>query len=191
LQLGPAGKKEDPMKGILIAAFIVLSAGVSAAGLLYGQGGKHSAAAQSASSLTPEQQKSLAAFKDAAIAKAAPMRAELRDTLVEIRRLFAVDKPDRQAILAKQAETEPIHRKLREVWTDFALQVHGILNPQQRTVWAESGWGMGPGMGIGPGMGRGPSMGRGRRGGRGPATGMAVDVGMCPFECPMCPAQPE
>ena len=189
-EIGIAEKWKDDMKRILIVGSILLSAGAFTAGLVYGRDGRQAAVTPPAASLTPEQQGKIAELKAAAMPKAAPMRAELQSKLVEIRKLFAVDTPDRQAILAKQTETEPIHRKLREVWTDFALQVHDVLTPQQRAMWAETGWGMGPGMGLGPGMVGGPGMGRGHRGGRGLGTGMAVDVGMCPFGCPMCPNQP-
>jgi len=187
-EIGIAEERKDDMKRLLLVGSLLLSAGAFTAGLVYGQGGRRAAVTPPAASLTSVQQSKIAEFKAAAMTKAAPMRAELQSKLVEIRKLFAADTPDRQAIIAKQTETEPIHRKLRDIWTDFALQVRGVLSPQQRAMWAETGWGMGPGMGLGPGLAAGTGMGH--RGGREPGTGMAVDVGMCPFGCPMCPDQP-
>jgi Spy/CpxP family protein refolding chaperone len=176
------------MKRTLVLGLVTLSAAAIAVSLAYGQDRKASAAATP--NLTAEQQNRIAEFKATAMAKAAPIRAELQGKLAEIRKLFTVDGPDRKAILAKQDETEPLHRNLREIWTDFALRVHQVLTPAQRTMWADTGWGMGPGMGIGPGMVARPGMRHAHRGGHGPGTGMAVDVGMCPFGCPICPTQP-
>jgi Spy/CpxP family protein refolding chaperone len=148
--------------------------------------GKGSAAQKSPiSNLTPDQQTKIAALRAAAMGKAAPIRGELDAKMIEMRQLWAAEKPDRNAITGKQAEIDAIHQKIRAIWTDFGLEVHALLTPAQRAEWAQSGAGMGPGM-----MGGGGP--RGRRGGgagRGPGHGMGMGMGMegCPCASPMCP----
>ncbi len=128
--------------------------------------------------LTPDQQSRVSALRDAAASKSAPLRAQLQTKMAEMKKLWARDNPDRQAIFAKQGEMESIHRQLRTIWTDFGLQVHAILTPEQRGKWAECAKGMMGMMGMGPGMG----MGR-YRGGPDGGPGMG---GEC--TCPMCPS---
>lgn len=141
------------------------------------------------SNLTPDQEAKIAALRASAKDKAAPLRGELETKMVEMRQLWAVEKPDRKAIVGKQAEMDTIHQKMRAIWTDFGLEVHALLTPAQRAEWAQAG--PGRGMGMGPGMmgGGGP---RGRHGG-GPGHGMGQGMGMeqgmegCPCGSPMCP----
>jgi len=143
-----------------------------------------------ASNLTPDQETKIAALRAAAKEKAAPLRGELETKMVEMRQLWAVEKPDRKAITGKQAEMDAIHQKMRAIWTDFGLEVHALLTPAQRAEWAQAG--PGHGMGIGPGMmgGGGP---KGRHGGGGPGRGHGMGMGMgqgmegCPCGSPMCP----
>ena len=145
------------------------------------------------SNLTPDQETKIAALRAAAKDKAAPLRGELDTKMVEMRQLWAVEKPDRKAIAGKQAEMDAIHQKMRAIWTDFELEVHALLTPAQRTEWAQAGPGHGMGMGAGM-MGGGRPMGRhGGRPGRGPGHGMGQGMGMgpgmegCPCGSPMCP----
>ncbi len=141
------------------------------------------------SNLTSEQKTKIAALRAAAMEKVAPLRAEVHAKMLEMRELWSVEKPDRKAIVGKQAEMDAIHQKMQAIWTDFGLDVHALLTPAQRAEWAQSipgrGWGMGPGMAGGGGP-------RGRRGGgagRGPGRGMGMGPGMdgCPCGYPMCP----
>jgi Spy/CpxP family protein refolding chaperone len=81
------------------------------------------------SNLTPEQQTKIAALRAAAVEKAAPLRGELDAKMVEMRQLWAAEKPDRKAITGKQAEMDAIHQKMRAIWTDFGLEVHALLTP--------------------------------------------------------------
>ena len=142
------------------------------------------------SNLTPDQETKIAALRAAAKEKAAPLRGELETKMVEMRQLWAVEKPDRKAITAKQAEMDAIHQKMRAIWTDFGFEVHALLTPAQRAEWAQAG--PGHGMGMGPGMmgGGGP---KGRHGGGGPGRGHGMGMGMgqgmegCPCGSPMCP----
>lgn len=129
--------------------------------------------AQPALNLTPDQQSRITALRDAAMTKAAPLRAQMQSKMTEMKQLWSSANPDRQAILAKQDEMDSLHRQMRTIWTDFGLQVHSILTPEQRATWV-SQKGM---MGMGPGMGMGPRMGNADGG----AGGMWGDCSGCPM----------
>jgi Spy/CpxP family protein refolding chaperone len=172
------------MKTLKTAALtLALLAGVSApAAAQYRMGntnnGRESGAgaAQPALNLTPDQKSRISALRDAAMTKAAPLRAQMQSKMLEMKQLWSSANPDRQAILAKQDEMDSIHRQMRTVWTDFGLQVHSILTPEQRVVWLQSQKGM---MGMGPGMG-------GHHMGGGADAGAGMWGGEC-AGCPMCP----
>jgi len=62
---------------------------------------------------------------------------------------------------------EAIGHKLRGIWTDFHLQLHTVLTPEQRAKWAEhvgKGWHDGCGGGMGHGGMHGGGMGGGMGG---------------------------
>jgi zinc resistance-associated protein len=116
--------------------------------------------------LSPEQKQKAGAFREAAMKQAAPLRLEMQAKAAEMKLLWLADKPDKNAIERKQSEMEAIGHKLRGIWTDFHLQLHAVLTPEQRAKWAEH-MGGGPGMGGGRGMGRGGMHGGGMGGGMG------------------------
>lgn len=116
--------------------------------------------------LSPEQKQKVQAFREAAMKQAEPLRKEMQAKAAEMKQLWLADKPDKNAIERKQAEMEAIGHKLRGIWTDFHLQLHAVLTPEQRAKWAEH-MGGGPGMGGGRGMGRGGMHGGGMGGGMG------------------------
>jgi len=146
----------------------------------------------SVANLTPDQETKIAALRATAKEKAAPLRGELETKMVEMRQLWAVEKPDRKAIVSKQGEMDAIHQKMRAIWTDFGLEVHALLSPAQRADSAQAGpgHGMGMGSGMGPGMMGGGPKGR-HGGGHGPGRGMGMDMGQgmegCPCGMPMYP----
>jgi len=128
--------------------------------------GNHNAA-MAALNLTPEQKQKIDALKDAAMKQSEPLRKEMQSKMAEMKGLWMVDKPDKEAIGRKQAEMDSTRQKLRAIWTDFHLQMHDVLTPEQRAKWAEHFGGM---------MGKGQGMHNGMHGGMGEGMGM----GMCP-----------
>jgi Spy/CpxP family protein refolding chaperone len=118
--------------------------------------------------LSSEQKQKVQAFREAAMKQAEPLRKEVQAKAAEMKQLWLADKPDKTAIERKQTEMEGIHHKLRGIWTDFHLQLHAVLTPEQRAKWAEHmGGGPGMGMGGGRGMGRGGMHDGGMGGGMG------------------------
>jgi len=67
--------------------------------------------------------------------------------------LWLADKPDKNAIERKQSEMEAIGHKLRGIWTDFHLQLHAVLTPEQRAKWPSTWAGGRHGRGAGHGRG--------------------------------------
>jgi Spy/CpxP family protein refolding chaperone len=121
--------------------------------------GNHNGA-MAALKLTPDQKQKLETMKDAAMKQAEPLRKEMQTKMSEMKGLWLADKPDRDAIVRKQAEMDSTKQKLRTIWTDFHLQMHDVLTPEQRMKWADHfGSMMAKGHGMhGNGMGMCPCM---------------------------------
>jgi zinc resistance-associated protein len=126
--------------------------------------------------LSPEQKQKVATFREAAMKQAEPMRKEMQAKAAEMKQLWLTDKPDKNAIERKQSEMEAIGHKLRGIWTDFHLQLHTVLTPEQRAKWAEH-VGKGPGMMGGSGMGHGGMHGGMHGGGMGGGMGDGCPCG--------------
>ena len=146
----------------LVGIATVLLAGMTASawaqghGMMNGKPGAHLAQLK----LTPEQKKMVEAFREAAMKQAEPLRMEMQTKAAEMKQLWLADKPNKADIERKQTEVESVAHKLRGIWTDFHLQLHAVLTPEQRAKWAEQ-MGSGPGMGGGPGKGHGGMHGGG------------------------------
>lgn len=139
-----------------LAAGDVLAKGRGRGGPGRGQGALGGTGPGAGLDLTAEQQQRLAKLRAEHSAQMAETRAALQVKRTELRALWLADSPDRQAILAKQAEMEPLRAKLRQARVDHRLVVHTLLTPEQRVRWADR---PGRGRGMGPGCGQG---GRGR-----------------------------
>lgn len=115
--------------------------------------------AMAALNLTPDQKQKIDAMKEAAMKQTEPLRKEMQTKMAEMRGLWLADKPDKEAIVRKQAEMDSTRQKMRAIWTDFHLQMHDVLTPEQRAKWGEhfdstngKGKGMHGGMEMGMGM---------------------------------------
>ncbi len=116
--------------------------------------GNYRSTAMAGMKLTPDQKQKIDELRNAAMKQAEPLRKEKQNQMAEMKGLWLADKPDREAIMRKQAEMDGTRQKLRAIWTDFHLQLHGILTPEQRAKWAEHFGGMGnKGRGMQGGMG--------------------------------------
>jgi Spy/CpxP family protein refolding chaperone len=109
--------------------------------------------------LTAEQQQQVAALRSAMLEQTSDTRAQLEAKRSEMRALWTVDSPDRDAIVAKHAEMSELREALRIAHVDFKLAVYGLLTAEQRSKLAAlpgpgCGWGCrGHGRGMGAGMG--------------------------------------
>jgi len=120
--------------------------------------------------LTAQQQQQIQALRVATFDQVAPLRRDLMVKRGELRSLWAAPKPDRDAILKKQAEMDEIRQKIRKAHTEERLAMTKILTPEQRAAMPPGGPGLGRGgrqggMCGGLGGGRGMGRGRGPRGG--------------------------
>jgi periplasmic protein CpxP/Spy len=105
--------------------------------------------------LSADQQKQLADLRTKVDDELAPVRAQLEAKHKELWDLWTAPNPDRNAILAKQAEIEPLRQRVQAAMVDFRLAALKVLTPEQRTkaqsLVAQHGGGFGPGAGPGPG----------------------------------------
>lgn len=95
--------------------------------------GKHFAALD----LSPQQKQQIDQSRNVAMKQAEPLRAQMDQKMNELRNLWRADRLDRGTIVHKQAELDAIRDKQRNIWTDFRLQVHAVLTPEQRIKWAD------------------------------------------------------
>lgn len=81
--------------------------------------------------LSKEQTEKLRDLRRRQINETGPLRNELVQKRLEMRRLFADPTKDEAAILAKQREIEIIMQKLHEKTTQFRLEQRRVLTPEQ------------------------------------------------------------
>lgn len=115
--------------------------------------------------LSADQQKQLADLKAKHEAQVEPLRAKMQAKRGELQALWSAQSPDRHAILAKQAEMDPLREQLRTAGADHKIAMLKVLTSEQRAK-AESlkggkrgGRGLHGGGGFGGGPGNGPGAG--------------------------------
>ena len=118
--------------------------------------------------LTPEQAGQIFDLKEKFHADTAGLRKQMMVKQAELAALWEAEKPDQNAIQAKQKELNALRDQMREKMTAFRLEAKKIApdcNMGMGMGMGEGCCGMGPGMGHGPGksMGPGPGGGGGRR----------------------------
>lgn len=113
--------------------------------------------------LTDEQKTRIEALELAHQKEVRPIRENMFDKSLELRRLWLEADPDRNKINAKQKEVRVLRDQLEDKQTAFRLEVNKVLTPEQKEKLAAYGWGKkagfgprggmrGPGGGFGPGM---------------------------------------
>jgi Spy/CpxP family protein refolding chaperone len=108
--------------------------------------------------LTPEQAGKIFDLKEKFYADTAGLRKQMMVKESELAALWEAEKPDQNAIQAKQKELNALRDQVQEKMTAFQFEAKKIA--------PDCYMGMGMGMGHGPGMG----MGRGPGGGMGPGN---------------------
>lgn len=81
--------------------------------------------------LSKEQTEKLRDLRRRQINETGPLRNELLQKRLEMKRLFADPTKDEATILAKQREVEIIMQKLYEKTTQFRLEQRRVLTPEQ------------------------------------------------------------
>ena len=114
--------------------------------------------------LTPDQAGKIFDLKEKFHTDTAGLRKQMMVKQAELAALWEAEKPDQNAIVAKQKELNALRDQMQEKMTAFQFEAMKIA-PGCYMGMGE-GYGMGPGMGNGPGMG----MGRGPGGGMGPGN---------------------
>jgi Spy/CpxP family protein refolding chaperone len=83
------------------------------------------------------QQKQIEALRAEHLARVEPVRVKLDGLRAELQALWQAERPDRGALLAKQADMEIQRQALREARVDLRLEVLRLLTPEQRARAAE------------------------------------------------------
>ena len=142
---------------LLLVLALALSLGLAAsvwaqpAGKVMGPGMRY---------LTPEQAGKIFDLKEKFYADTAGMRKQMMVKESELAALWEAEKPDQNAIQAKQKELNALREQMEEKMTAIQFEAKKIA-PDCK---------MGEGMGEGMGYGRGMGMGRGPGGGMGPGN---------------------
>ena len=115
--------------------------------------------------LTPEQAGKIFDLKEKMHTDTVDLRKQMMVKHAEMAALWKAEKPDQNAIQAKQKELNALRDQMQEKITAFRLEAKKIAPDFNMGMgMGMSDCGMGPGMGQGHGMG----MGRGPGGGTGP-----------------------
>jgi len=148
---------------LLVVLALALSLGLAAYGWAQPMG-KGMGGGPGMMNLTPEQAGKIFDLKEKMHADTAGLRKQMMVKHAELAALWKAEKPDQNAIQAKQKELNGLRDQMQEKMTAFRLEAKKI-NPN-------FGMGMGRGMGHGCGMGPG-GMGMGPGGGMGMGPGNA------------------
>ena len=106
--------------------------------------------------LTPEQAGKIFDLKEKFHADTVGLRKQMMVKEAELAALWEAEKPDQNAIQAKQKELNALRDQMQEKMTAFRFEAKKIAPDFDMGMGMGEGWGMGPGMGHGPGMGMGP-----------------------------------
>jgi len=127
--------------------------------------------------LTPEQAGKIFDLMEKMHGDTAGLRKQMMVKRAEMAALWQPEKPDQNAIQAKQKELNALRDQMQEKMTACRLEAKKIaadfnMGTGMGKGMGEGCCGMGPGMGHGPGMGMGPcpGMGPGPGGGMGPGN---------------------
>jgi Spy/CpxP family protein refolding chaperone len=111
--------------------------------------------------LTPEQAGKLFDLKEKFHSDTASVRKQMWIKRAEVGALWKAEKPDQNAINAKQKELNTVRDQLQEKMTAFRIEAKKIDPNFAMGMGRGMGWGQGCGMGPGGGMGMGKGMGPG------------------------------
>jgi len=87
---------------------------------------------ESIPNLSAEQSARLKELREQRAKEVLPLQNELISKRVELRRLWLQANPDEAKIKAKQHEITELENKLREKMTEYRLECHKILTPEQQ-----------------------------------------------------------
>jgi Spy/CpxP family protein refolding chaperone len=147
---------------LLVLALALLAASVWAQPMGKGMG-------RGMMTLTPEQASKIFDLKEKFLVDTAGLRKQIMVKQAELAALWAAEKPDQNAIVAKQKELNALRDQMQEKMTALqfeAMKIAPGCNMMGMGMGMGEGYGMGPGMSHGPGMGMGPGPG----GGMGPGN---------------------
>ena len=147
--------KKSGKLSLLMVLALALSLGLAAHGWAQpmGKGMGHGPGMMN---LTPEQAAKIFDLKEKMHADTAGLRKQKMVKHAELAALWKAEKPDQNAIQAKQKELNALRDQMQEKMTAFRLEAKKIAPDFQMGMGKGMGMGHGCGMGPGGGMGMGP-----------------------------------
>jgi len=130
--------------------------------------------------LTPEQAGQIFDLKEKFHADTAGLRKQMMVKEAELAVLWEAEKPDQNAVQAKQKELNALRDQMQEKMTALQFEAKKIAPNCNMLMGMGMGMGYGPGMGMGMGYEHGMGMGRGPGGGMGPGPGGGMGPGAGP-----------
>ncbi len=128
--------------------------------------------------LDENQQEQVSVLRDQISEDVSSVEEQLREKQQQMQTFWAVESPDRQALLDFGDEIDALHATIRDHRMEFRQSLDGLLDEDQRTRFGERGLGPGPGAGgrgFGRGGKRGPGGGYGMMHGRRLAEQLELD----------------
>jgi Spy/CpxP family protein refolding chaperone len=120
--------------------------------------------------LTGEQKTKIEALQVSTDKQIRPIREQMFDQSVELRKLWLQANPDKDQILAAQKKMRELRDQAQDKQTELRLEIRKVLTPEQQEILTGTGWGRGSGYGTRGGK-RGPGRGH---------SGWGSPMGMCP-----------
>jgi zinc resistance-associated protein len=158
--------KDAGKVSLLIVLALALSLGLAASVWAQPMG---KGMGQGMMNLTPDQAGKIFDVMEKMHTDTAGLRKQMMVKRAEMAALWKAEKPDQNAIQAKQKELNALRDQMQEKMMACRLEAKKIAPGFNMGM----GMGMGEGYGMGPGMGHGPGMGKGRGPGGGMGPGKA------------------
>ncbi len=82
--------------------------------------------------LTAEQSAKIQSLRETHLKEVTPLRTKLFTKKAELKLLWAQVNPDKNKIMSKQKEISDLQYSMKEKSTDYRLEIHKVLTPEQR-----------------------------------------------------------
>ncbi len=82
--------------------------------------------------LTAKQSAKIQSLRETHLKEVTPLRTQLFSKKAELKLLWVQSNPDKNKILAAQKEISDLQYRIKEKSTDYRLEIHKVLTPEQR-----------------------------------------------------------
>lgn len=82
--------------------------------------------------LTAEQSAKIQSLRETHLKEVTPLRTQIFTKKAELKLLWVQNNPDKNKIMSKQKEISDLQYRMKEKSTDYRLEIHKVLTPEQR-----------------------------------------------------------